>query len=97
MPSRIPVKMKADQLMQSEKQSCKPQSKACPHCPQPRTGQGSLFSAPRNMETERPSLPKGDYSLKTKLIERRLLLVQNQSHLLSCYPLAVPHARLLIQ
>lgn len=76
MPNRIPAKMKVDQLMQSKKQSCKPQSKACPHCPQPRTGQGSLFSEPRNMETERPPLPRGDYSLKTGLIERRLLLVK---------------------
>lgn len=79
--------MKADQLMQNKKQSCKAQSKVCPPCPKPHTGQKSLFTEQHKIQNK-CSLPRGDYNLKTRVIER-LLLVQNQFHLLSFNPLSV--------
>lgn len=74
--------------MQGKKQSCKPQSEACPQCPRPHAGPRSVVcSRSHTTWRQRPSLPRGDYSLKTRLIERRLLLVHNQSHLLLQCPM----------
>lgn len=72
--------------MQNKKQSCKAQSKVCPPCPKPHIGQKSLFTEQHKMQNK-CSLPRGDYNLKTGVIER-LLLVQNQFHLLSFNPLS---------
>lgn len=60
MPSRIPTKMKADQLMQGKKQSCKPQSEACPQCPRPRAGPGSEAALGATQRGDRDLLCPGE-------------------------------------
>lgn len=82
MASRTPTKMRVDQLMQGKEQSCEPQPESCPQHPWHHTGPGS-----HTTWRQRPPLPRGDYSLKARLIERRLLLVHNQSHLLLQSPM----------
>lgn len=82
MPSRTPTGMREDQFMQGK-------SRAVSHSQRPvlsthglTQDQGARLLQSHTAWGQGPSLPRGDYSLKTRLTERRLLLVHNQSHLL---------------